>query len=712
MSDTSISFKECLSLLRRRGLWLLLAGILGGAIAAVVWQGLPEHYTSAALLEVEAHSPLTREMAPAAISIGPDQVRTEADILQSQALAASVVRELNLATARDLTAAPRPPTWIDVASMWLGDAQLRLREYFGEGGLADPFANTLALFQRRLNVQVSEKSHIIAVGFKSGSPVLSAKVVNTLLTTYLSNQVTAKLRVAEEENRWLTEHLVALQHDVDDAAGRAQSFQEKNNLVGIQAGSLPALHLNENEQALTAARQDLARAQADYDTATTAHSATATGGLLGQEALDSQLIQRLREREAEALARVANLKQRFGEGSPYLRAALAELGAVREQIAGETAKIIEALGRKVTTARMRVERLEAMVAYANVQARGSEKAVAMLAQLNQEVDAKRHVFNAFLTRMEQTQLTSTQFQTGRVVSEAAPPTKPDGAPALFVAIGGGVGGILLATAAILLRHALGGRVSSVKDMELATGVTPIGSVPALPGTRRLPIATRILDANQSNMAETLHALSFAIQAMNPRDQCTRVLVTSPMHQEGKTTLAASLARLSAASGRRVLLIEADLRRPSLGQMLQLSSRLTIESVLFQGHQLADAVQVDPETGLHCVTASGSAPNAIQALQSTRFSALMDEAQANYDMVVMDSPPAMLVVDPLILSRYSDVILFAVAFGRLSASTVAEAFHRFPADVRSRVATVLTQVPLSEGIWHGYFAGYKRKLAAS
>jgi Mrp family chromosome partitioning ATPase len=92
---------------------------------------------------------------------------------------------------------------------------------------------------------------------------------------------------------------------------------------------------------------------------------------------------------------------------------------------------------------------------------------------------------------------------------------------------------------------------------------------------------------------------------------------------------------------------------------------------------------------------------------------MNEAQAKYDMVVMDSPPALLVVDPLILSRYSDVILFAVAYGRLSTGKVAEAFHRFPADVRPRIATVLTRVPQSEGIWQGYFAGYnQRRLAAT
>jgi Mrp family chromosome partitioning ATPase len=163
---------------------------------------------------------------------------------------------------------------------------------------------------------------------------------------------------------------------------------------------------------------------------------------------------------------------------------------------------------------------------------------------------------------------------------------------------------------------------------------------------------------------------------------------------------------------RVLLVEADLRRPTLGRMLRLSPGISLESLLSGKHRLAEAVQIEPKSGLHCLTASGSAPNVIKALQSTWFSMLMKDAQASYDMVFMDSPPMMLVVDPLILSKYSDVILFAVAFGRTSSDMVAEALHRFPTEVRSRVATVLTRVPQSEAAWQGYYAGYQRKLPAS
>ncbi|HTI83736.1 MAG TPA: AAA family ATPase [Acetobacteraceae bacterium] len=713
MDNAGISLGDLWHTLRRRAAWLLLAAVLGGIITAAISLGSPIHYTSDALLEVESHTPLTRELNPQILSTAPDQVRTEADILKSRALAASVVRELDLAHAPDFVAAPRSPTWIDRISLLLDAARSGIRKMLGQtDDPDDSIDEAVSLFRKRLQVVVDDKSHIVDVSFQSGSPELSAKVIQTLFRTYLANQIDANLEVTSRENQWLSGHLAQLQHDVDQAAQRAQAYREANHLVDIQAGSLSALQLNQNEQDLANARQDLTKAQASYDTAT--REAKSAGGFTGQEALGSLLIQRLRDRESDIAARLANMTLRYGDTSPYVRPLNAELKSVRQQIASETGKIISALGRNVTTAQMRVKNLETVVAKAGAQAGERGRAEATLAQLNQEVEAKRHVYTAFLTRMEQTQLTSTQFPSARVVSAAAPPPKPDGWPLWVIVFLGMIVGVFVAVAIILARLALGGRIASVKDVEFVTGTTPITSLPALrSAVNGWPIAARILDVSQSRLAETLHALSFAIQEMNPDTPCTRVLVTSPLQGEGKTTLAASLARLSAASGKRVLLIEADLRRPTLRQALRLTNpgMQTIESVLSQEHTLAEAVQVDPETGLECLIADGSSPNVIKSLQSRAFSRLMEEAEESYDMVVIDSPPAMLVVDPIILAKYSDTILLTVTFGRTAGAVVAEAIHRFTADVRPRIATVLTKVPESEVAWHGYYAGYRRSLVA-
>jgi succinoglycan biosynthesis transport protein ExoP len=704
MERVGLGLQDLYQALRRRKLILLLAALVGGALTVAISNGIPVHYTSEGLLEVEGHSPLMKELNPVADPTTPDQVRTEVDILQSRAVADAVVRTLNLAAAPDFKEALRDPTWIDRVHTGLEDVSSRVQEFLGMNTSVDKVVVARELFQKRLEVLANEKSHIVAVRFKTGSPDLSAKVVNTLLAEYLNRQVAANVSVSEQENQWLTKHLTELQQAVDDAARRAQDFRDASGVVDIQAGALPAVQLNERELALSNARQDLAKAEVAYDTA--AKSFQGGSGFSGQEALGSLVIQRLLGQQADILQRIANLRQRGGENSMYLPPVQAELASVRQQLSSETAKIVVSLRREVELARDRVRTLEAAVTDSQARARQNVAAAATLAQLNHEVEAKRHVYIAFLTRMEQTQLASTQFPTARVVSPAAPPPQADGLPTWLATVLGVIAAEFFAVAFILLRMVLRGKITSAKDLELLMGIPPIGSIPSLPGPGGMPIAMRILDMTQSGTVETLHALRFAVLGMNRGAASTCLLVTSSRPGEGKSTLAASFARLSAASGLRVLLIEADLRRPGLSRMFRTSTKVGIESVLSHGVRLVDAVYTDQKSGLNCLLANGSTANPVAALQSVEFAELMAESLRSYDLVIVDSPPVMNVVDALILSRYSNVILFAVECGRTAASTVAEAVRRFPKDVQSQIATVLTRVPQSEEDWRGYYSGYK------
>ena len=159
----------------------------------------------------------------------------------------------------------------------------------------------------------------------------------------------------------------------------------------------------------------------------------------------------------------------------------AELNSIHQQIGSETAQIVSALGRDVELARSRVNTLQGMVTTSQAQAQRGLSAAATLAQLNQAVEARRHVYNAFLTRMEQTQLAQTNFPTAHVVSPAVPAAKADGMPMWM----GGLLGVVAATPAaiayFLMRFVLMGRITSSKDMELMTGLAPVGAMPALPG---------------------------------------------------------------------------------------------------------------------------------------------------------------------------------------------------------------------------------------
>jgi capsular exopolysaccharide synthesis family protein len=280
---------------------------------------------------------------------------------------------------------------------------------------------------------------------------------------------------------------------------------------------------------------------------------------------------------------------------------------------------------------------------------------------------------------------------------------------------GAIAGLLLAAAYCLLKHVSGGRISSPEDLIGLTGAAAIGSMPLasgglrlLPGGRSVPV--RILDIGDSGVVETLRALRLSVQAAWGAP-CTCLLVSSALPGEGKTTLAVSLALTSAADGLRVLLIEADLRRPAIARVMRAKAAHSIQEFLAGDLTLPQAVHVEGRTGLHCLLSDGASSNAHVLLQSTGFTRLIANARVAYDLVIIDSPPVMHVADPLILATHTDCVLFAVDWQRASRQVVAEALRRFPQRIRENVATVLTRVPRSRLQHRGYYAGYKMPARA-
>ncbi len=328
-------------------------------------------------------------------------------------------------------------------------------------------------------------------------------------------------------------------------------------------------------------------------------------------------------------------------------------------------------------------------------------------QLLHDADAKRQVYNAFMARADQTRLASMQFPTARVEFKALPPTRPDRASAVMILLLGFVGGAVLAAAVTLLRQMTSSRLLSTWDVAMATGLPVFGSVPEvkLAGADGGRLSLLRAPRPQPAVEETLRAAWLAMRSMTPEDESVTVVVTSSEVGEGKTTVAAALARRTAADGFRVLLIDADLRRPALASSLRLQPTADLEAVLSGAIDVKNAIVEDPTCGLHCLLNDRPVGNPMKILASKEVKTLLAETSRAYDLVVMDSPPVMRVSDAVLLSQSSLFTLFAVAHGRISGDIVAEAISRFPQDRQARILTVLTRVPRSRMDARDHYGGY-------
>jgi len=707
---------DLLSLLWQRKLALVLAAMIAGILGFVVTKSMPTRYASEGLLLVESRDQSIPELNQAAPlnAPGTQRIRTEADILRSRQLAEDVVRELGLHLKPEeeggLSIVLAPVT------AWVRDAVASLEaardSLFGESAPSSapeaPPLDALGLaveeLQRSLDIRTSENSNVVVVSYASKLPEEAAQVVNTLMGRYISQEVAAKRDTTLQANIWLTERLNALREDVEAADRRIQEYRQRTGLLETSQGSITTLQLGEQQTRVAVARQELARAQAALDSALRSGS----GGSASSEALTSPTVQALRAREAEIRARSASLAQQLGRNHPDRLAAEAELRDLQRQINAEIGKVVTSLRREVDAARDRLAEAQSALNSTSQSARSGAHAEVGLLALTRDADAKRQIYQTFLTRAEQTRLASAQFPAARVISPAVAPFRPSGPPASVVAIFSALVGMFLLGGFLVLRRVMHGAINSVQDLVGITGVQNVGSLPALGRGRRNKMPALVLDQGQSGIAETLRALRLSMQSVAGGGPANTVLVTSPSIGDGKSTVASSLARLSAADGLRVLLIETDMRRPQLSSIFGSPwPGRSIEAVLNGETRFEDAVQVDERSGLHVLLSDRSSSNPQALIESRQFAELINRARREYRLVILDSPPIMRVADAVVLSQHSDAVLFAVGWERTSRTVVMEAMRRLPRSMRARIATVMTRVRPGRLDPLGYYEGYAK-----
>ncbi|MBI0436044.1 polysaccharide biosynthesis tyrosine autokinase [Roseomonas sp. KE0001] len=710
---------DLLSLLWRRKLALATAAVITGLLGFVITKSLPIRYSSEGLLLVESRDQSIPELNQAASlnTPGLQRITTEADILRSRRLAEQVVRDLGLENA------PEPPSrglaalfapvgaWLRGVAADIDAWRIALLGESTDPALADRPVDSMSLavenLQRYLSIGTAANSNVVAVRFSSPFPDEAAKVVNTLMNRYIELEVAAKRDTTLQANEWLTSRLETLRREVEEADQRIQAFRRETGLLETSQGSVSTLQMNEQQARVAMARQELSRAQAALD------SALRSGqrGSASSEVLGSLVIQSLRDREAEIGQRAATLAQRLGARHPERLAVEAELRDIQRQIGNETGKIVSSLRREVDAARARLSDAQEQLNSSMTTARSGAENEVVLAQLTREADAKRQIYQAFLTRTEQTRLASAQFPAARVISPAVEPFRPNGPPASVVAAFSAFIGFFLLAGILVLRRMAHGTISTVQDLVSLTGVQNAGSLPALGRGRRRRMPALVLDQSQSGIAETLRALRLTMQSVAGGGPANTVLVTSSAIGDGKSTVAASLARLSAADGLRVLLLETDMRRPQMSSTFGAPwAGRSIEAVLSGETRFEDAVQVDERSGLHTLLSDRSSPHPQALIESRQFAELINRARREYHLVILDSPPIMRVADAVVLAQHSDAVLFAVGWERTSRTVVMEAMRRLPRSMRARMATVLTRVRPGRLDPLGYYEGYAKSAS--
>jgi exopolysaccharide transport family protein len=649
----------------------------------------------------------------------PTEMETEVKILQSDLLALQVVKELALDRRADFGGKTPPlPSSLDLAPDPLQADSGRT-------------SSLLSSFRANLRVALAPNTHIIEVHFRSPDKDLAATVVNTVMTTYTENNFKSRFDSTMQASDWLSKQLVDLQMKVETSQEKLVRYQKQHEILGIdEKQNITTQKLDELNKALTSAESERMDKEAVYrlvqsGDAETVASASTVLDSAGAGSQASSLLESLRGKEADLKIQAAELNTQFGPSYPKLAQLNNQIKEVDGQILTETRKVGGKIKGQYMAALQRENMLHDALEKQKQEANKLNESAIEYSLLKRDLDSNRQLYEGLLEKLKEAGvsagLRSNNFRIVDVARVPVAPIEPNIPRNLsFAFMLGLTSGVGLA----FLLEGLDNTVRTTEQAQSISGLPPLGMIPL--GSRstrdganqkRLVIATSkeavelITQVRpQSQMAESYRALRTSLLLSNLGAPPKVIMVTSALPQEGKTTTSINCAVVLAQKGIRVLLIDADLRRPSIHKTLGMGPRSGLSNVLTGSSTLEQSItRTSILPNLDVLPAGTPPPNPAELLASTNMRDVLDQLRGRYDHIVVDTPPALSVTDAVVLSPRADAIVLVIRSGQ----TTKQALRRsrdILAQVNAKVSGVLLNaVDLSSPDYYYYYE-YQGKYA--
>src|SRR6266516_2913454 len=694
--------REYLRVLIKRK-WVVISSVLiiFGVVATATMR-TTRIYEAAGSIAINKTDPALlnlKDSANGAIDYDPSDLDTEVSILRSDLLALQVIKQLNLDKRPEFGGS--------------GDTQPSSLELTTDALQPDSASTSelLAAFKGSLQVSLRPNTRVIDIHYRSADKDLAAHVVNSLIHTYIEQNFKTRFESTMQASDWLSKQLIDLQMKVETSQEKLVKYQKQHEILGIdEKQNIITSKLDELNKELTTAESGRMEKESVYqlvqsgDADTAAAAATSADAPAPGGATISSLLEKLREQQADLKIQVAQLNNQMKE--------------VDAQIQVEMKKIVSRVRSDYLTALQRETMLRAAMDKQKQEANKLNESAIEYSLLKRDVETNRTLYEGLLEKLKEAGVTAgLRSNNIRPVDEARVPmypAEPNVPRNLSFALALGL------TTGIGLAFLLEGIDNTVRTPEQAQalsglpslGLIPLGSKNGVEASvrQRLAVASSkevveliTQSRPQSQMAESYRALRTSLLLTSLGAPPKVILITSALPQEGKTTTSINTAIVLAQKGVRVLLIDADLRRPSIHKTLGTGPKTGLSNVLTGNATLQQAtVRSSILPGLFILPAGTPPPNPAELLASSNMKDVLAELREQYDHIVVDTPPALSVTDAVVMSTRADAVVLVIR----SSQTTKQALRRsrdLLMQVNARVAGVLLNaVDLTSPDYYYYY----------
>jgi capsular exopolysaccharide synthesis family protein len=655
----------------------------------------------------------------------PEFLATQSQIIKSEPVSKKVVKALDLEnTYASFFKIDQKPPHNNNPVAWFKDLYAIIMKTAGIGKVAPEYQDGEASPNDESDVEASpslktyiqmisngifiepvEESDIVKISYTSTNPEFSKRVVNAVAKAYIEETLEMKMAASKHTIAWMTEKAEKERVKLKKKEEALQNYMRNENIITIEDRiAITPKRLTEISAQLTMAEVKRKELQSINDQVSQISQNLDDAETISVIASDATL-RSIRSQLIETDQKITELSKKYGPKHPVIKRAQADANKLEEKRKKEITRIIQSIKNEFELARSSEENLRELLEKTKHEAVKLNEKNIQFGILKREIETNRLLYDALIKKIKEQSITD-QAQTVDIwiVEEAGTPTYPSNERSrqrmtlgLLLGLFGGVG------LAFFLEY-LDQTVKSPDEVEKQFGISVLGMVPLLKSGENRPEKAVIAEPSFA-FSESYKTIRAGILLSSAKKAPKTLLITSASPGEGKTTTAINLAvTLAAQSATKVLLIDADLRRPNIGSLFDLDESYGLSTFL-SGVSDQEIIEETPVPNMSVITAGPIPPNPSELLSSSLMNDLYDRLEKKFDFIIIDSPPILSVSDGLLLSTDVDGTIIVIKAGKTAHEIVRRALKALN-DIGSRViGSILNAVDIKKSTY--YYYGYKK-----
>ncbi|HET9033541.1 MAG TPA: polysaccharide biosynthesis tyrosine autokinase [Dokdonella sp.] len=708
-------------LVKRR--WLI-AGIVVVVVAIALVRTLltPPTFRATVTMQIDTESVQVMQVQGITPMGGwdPDFNQTQYELLQSRSLAERVAEDLNLANS-NIFEQLTPPTWSQrlgellnpdsrVKELPLGPKEPEAAgDTNADDGSSAPDKNAAGdalkrlrwatgLVQGGISVDPIRDSHLVRVSYDSMLPAFSARVANAVADGFIASSMDRQFGASSYAKKYLEDQLAQLKSRLETSERSLVAFAQKENIVPSADGtSLVGQNLADLNASKAKAQEQRIRAEARWQEAS-----KVSGAALPADMLTDSILRTLQQQRAQLQGQYQQKLQTFKPEYPEMLSLKSQIDEVSKQIDNELKNIRASVKAEYDAAVSQETMLEAQLDSLRTQTLEADGRSIQYNILKRDVDTNRQLYNALLQRYKEVGMAGGAKPSNISIIDRAQVPMSRFAPNLSRNLMlGFLLGVMLGVMIALLLEYIDDSLKSPQDIENHLKLPVLGIIPKL--TKLTP--REALNDPRSAFSESYRSVRTALQFSTDSGVPKVLLITSPAASEGKSTSALTLAQNFVQLGKRVLLIEGDLRNPSLAKVTGLIATDGLSSLLSGAKTFDQAVTKSDNKNLDVILSGPLPPSPTELLAGSRLVSLLLIAAQKYDQIIIDGPPVLGIADAPILANAAGGTLMIIRSGTSKITSAQAAIKRLRVTRARLIGVLLTQYD-AKASGYGYeYEGY-------